>query len=117
MLRALVASALLNVILLVVAGVLGTVAWKAAGEAELKAENASLKATAALTGKVAEAASTQNLEVQTQLADLVERGRTTRIEYRDRLGKLPPLPLDCIPGRARQDAVNDLIRNPAGAQP
>lgn len=117
MLRALVASAILNVLLLVGVGALGAWAWGAGERAELKAEAARLDATLRVTSQVAKDAATQNLATANELASLVERGRTTRIEYRDRLGRLPPLPVDCIPGTARQAALNDLIRSPTGTPP
>lgn len=73
--------------------------------AERDGRIAVLQAGLDTNARLAAAAREDHLGLVNDLSAIVERGRTTRVVYQ-RAAAAAPLPVGCIPGEARVDAVN-----------
>lgn len=105
-------SLALNVILLVVCGVLLARAHYEPKLALKDTEIQGLTASITTNQAVAKQAAADATVANGLRAQLAQGGNTVRIEYRERIKRLPALPVDCAPGTARQADVNDLIHHP-----
>lgn len=79
--------------------------WKRAITADLRADNKSLTEAMDQVREIATNRTRDDSILITELGELVERGRETRILYRQ-AAIATPLPVQCAPGQARVDAVN-----------
>lgn len=80
--------------------------------AELEGEIGELKQAAATSDRLAAAAQVDRIGLVNDLSALVERGRHERVVY-VRAAAAAPLPVECVPGQGRVDAVNASL----GARP
>ncbi|MGH8073664.1 MAG: hypothetical protein ACREO4_06275 [Lysobacter sp.] len=83
--------------------------WKRAITAPLRDENRELVRAIEQAAELAEGRNRDDAELITDLQAIAERGRTTRVIYRE-AAKAAPLPQQCAPGQARMDAVNQGLR-------
>jgi hypothetical protein len=102
---ALLASVTLNGLQAKSAWVAYGAAKEAAKAAPIKAENASLKQTAAVNDALSKVSVTQNQQLLGELTQIAERGQKVRVEYRN-AARNKPLAAVCIPGQERMDTVN-----------
>jgi len=79
--------------------------FKRAITANLRADNKALTETLDAVNVIAKQAAIDGRANLDELARIAERGRTTRIVYRQ-AAVAAPLPAQCAPGAARMDAVN-----------
>lgn len=90
--------------------------WKRAVTADLRQDNKALTETLDAVNVIAKQAAIDGKANLDALAKIAERGRTTRIVYRQ-AAVADPLPAQCAPGQARMDAVNSGIPRPKGQAP
>lgn len=79
--------------------------WKRAITKPLRGENKALTEALDRFNGIAKQRDVDDAGLMNELGAIAERGRTTRIIYRE-AAKAAPLPQQCAPGQARMDAVN-----------
>jgi hypothetical protein len=90
--------------------------FKRAITANLRADNKALTETLDAVRGIARQKVGDDAINYDELRRIVERGRQTRIVYRQ-AAAAAPLPAQCAPGAARMDAVNAGIPRPEGQAP
>lgn len=92
-------------LLLIASVVVNLQQWKARAVAKSEARAETLEDVATVTAGIARDNLSDARELGRTLAVIVERGRTTRVVYRNAAAQAP-LAANCAPGQARMDAVN-----------